>query len=50
LGTIEEKTGDGDEAEKLKHKAKETRQRIGRKDEDKDADETYSKLVGYMLW
>lgn len=51
LGTIEEKTSGIGEAEKLKQNAREMRRRInGREAEDEDTDESFSKLVPYMLW
>ena len=51
LGTIEEKTSGISEAEKLKQNAREMRRRIeGREAEDEDTDESFSKLVPYMLW
>ena len=46
-----ERGGNIHEAEELKRKAREVRDKIeGRETEDEDTDEAFSKLVGYMLW
>jgi Tetratricopeptide repeat len=51
LGTIEERLGESAEAAKLKQDAREVRGRIeGREIEDEGTDESFNKLVGYMLW
>lgn len=46
-----EKSGDSGEGAGLKKTAREVRGKIrGRETEDEDTDESFSKLVGYMLW
>ncbi|KAG9240863.1 hypothetical protein BJ878DRAFT_536863 [Calycina marina] len=51
LGNMLEKMGDSGEGAGLKRAAKEVRGKIqGREAEDEDTDESFSKLVGYMLW
>ena len=49
--TMEKKTSGIVEAEKLKQNTREMRRRIGGLEaKDEDTDESFSKLVGYMLW
>ncbi|KAI9841861.1 MAG: hypothetical protein M1837_000331 [Sclerophora amabilis] len=51
LAGVEEEIGNRDEAEALRSKAREAREKIkGRETEDEDTNEGFSKLVGYMLW
>jgi tetratricopeptide (TPR) repeat protein len=51
LGCILEKTEESDEGAGLKLSAREVRGKIqGRETGDGDTDESFSKLVGYMLW
>jgi tetratricopeptide (TPR) repeat protein len=51
LGSILEKTGEIDEGAGLKRCAREVRGKMqGRETEDNDTDESFSKLVGFMLW
>ncbi len=51
LGNMLEETGDSGEGTGLKRTAKEVRGKIqGKEAEDEDTDESFSKLVGYMLW
>ena len=51
LARLEEANGNGEEADKLKQKAKEVRMGIeGRETVDEDTDEAFMGLVGFMLW
>lgn len=51
LASISERMGDSVEGARLKGAARDVRGKIrGRETEDEDTDESFSKLVGYMLW
>lgn len=51
LGNMLEESGDSGEGPRLKRTAREVRGKIrGRETEDEETDESFSKLVGYMLW
>lgn len=51
LGNMLEKRGDDNQGAELKKSAREVRSKINdRETEDVDTDESFSKLVGYMLW
>lgn len=51
LGNILEQNEQSVEGAELKESAREVRGKIqGRETEDEDTDESFSKLVGYMLW
>ncbi|KAE9371884.1 hypothetical protein N431DRAFT_508825 [Stipitochalara longipes BDJ] len=51
LGSMLEKTGEIEEGARLKMSAREVRGKIqGRETEDNDTDDSFSKLVGFMLW